>query len=86
MSYDIEKIRSYFPILKKQVYSKPLIYFDSAASSQKPIQVLMKEEELHNEYYGNIHRGAHFMADRATEEFEAVRNKVQAFINASFRT
>lgn len=86
MSYDIEKIRSYFPILKKQVYSKPLIYFDSAASSQKPVQVLMKEEELHNEYYGNIHRGAHFMADRATEEFEAVRNKVQAFINASSRT
>ena len=85
MSYDIEKIRSYFPILKKEIYNKPLIYFDSAASAQKPIQVLMKEEELHNEYYGNIHRGAHFMADRATEEYEAVRDKLMTFINAGSR-
>jgi len=85
MSYDIEKIRSYFPILKKEIYNKPLIYFDSAASAQKPIQVLMKEEELHNEYYGNIHRGAHFMADRATEAYEAVRDKLMTFINAGSR-
>ena len=82
MSYNIDKIRSWFPILKKEVYNKPLIYFDSAASSQKPVQVLMKEEELHNDYYGNIHRGAHFMADKATVEYETVRKKVQAFINA----
>lgn len=85
MSYDIDKIRSYFPILKQEVYNKPLIYFDSAASSQKPIQVLMKEEELHNEYYGNIHRGAHFMADRATEAYEEVRERVRTFINADSR-
>ena len=82
MNYDIDKIRSYFPILKKEVYKKPLVYFDSAASSQKPIQVFMKEEQLHNDYYGNIHRGAHFMADKATGEYEDVRKKVQAFINA----
>lgn len=82
MSYDIDKIRSYFPILKKEVYNKPFVYFDSAASSQKPIQVLLKEEQLHNDYYGNIHRGAHFMADKATVEYEEVRKKVQAFINA----
>jgi len=83
MSYDINKIRSCFPVLKKEVYKKPLVYFDSAASSQKPLQVLMKEEQLHNDYYGNIHRGAHFMADKATEEFEGVRAKVQQFINAA---
>ncbi len=83
MSYDIDKIRSYFPILKKEVYNKPFVYFDSAASSQKPIQVLLKEEQLHNDYYGNIHRGAHFMADKATVEYEGVRKKVQAFINAA---
>ncbi len=82
MNYDIDKIRSYFPILKNEVYKKPLIYFDSAASSQKPVQVLMKEEQLHNDYYGNIHRGAHFMADKATVEYEEVREKVRAFINA----
>jgi len=83
MNYDIDKIRSYFPILKKEVYNKPFVYFDSAASSQKPIQVLLKEEQLHNDYYGNIHRGAHFMADKATVEYEGVRKKVQAFINAA---
>jgi len=85
MNYDIQKIRTSFPVLKQQVYNKPLIYLDSAASAQKPVQVIMKEEELHNNYYGNIHRAAHFMADKATAEFEAVRDKIQAFINAEFR-
>jgi cysteine desulfurase/selenocysteine lyase len=85
MNYDIQKIRNYFPILHQEVYNKPLIYFDSAASSQKPVQVLMKEEQLHNDYYGNIHRAAHFMADKATVEFEAVRNKIKDFINADRR-
>jgi len=85
MTYNINKIRSYFPILHKKVYNKPFVYFDSAASAQKPVQVLMKEEELHNDFYGNIHRGAHYMADKATVEFEGVRDKVQNFINASSR-
>ena len=85
MTYDIEKIRSYFPILHQEVYNKPLVYLDTAASAQKPVQVLMKLEQLHNEYYGNIHRGAHYMADKATVEFEEVRNKVQTFINANSR-
>lgn len=85
MSYDIENIRSHFPILKKEVYNKPLIYLDTAASAQKPVQVLMKLEQLHNDYYSNIHRGAHYMADKATVEYEGVRDKVQEFINASSR-
>lgn len=85
MAYNIDEIRSFFPVLKKEVYNKPLIYFDSAASSQKPVQVLKKEEELHNDHYGNIHRGAHFMADKATQEFEDVRERVRAFINAGSR-
>ena len=85
MAYNIDEIRSFFPVLKKEVYNKPLIYFDSAASSQKPVQVLKKEEELHNDHYGNIHRGAHFMADKATQEFEDVREQVRAFINAASR-
>lgn len=67
--YDIEKIRSYFPVLNQKVYDKQLIYFDSAASAQKPVQVLMAEERLHNDFYGNIHRGSHFMADKATVQF-----------------
>ena len=85
MEYDIQKIRSWFPVLEKKVYNRPLVYLDSAASAQKPVQVLMREEELHNDFYGNIHRAAHFMADKATVEFEAVRTKVQEFINAGSR-
>lgn len=85
MSYDITNIRTNFPVLHRKVYDKPLIYFDSAASAQKPVQVLLCEEKLHNDYYGNIHRGAHFMADKATEHFENVRTKVAEFINASHR-
>lgn len=83
MSYPINEIREHFPILKQKVYGKPLVYLDTAASAQKPIEVLKKTEELHNEYYGNIHRGAHFMADKATVEVENVRKKVQHFIHAA---
>ena len=85
MSYDVNKIRENFPVLNQQVYNKPFVYLDSAASAQKPVQVLMKEEQLHNDFYGNIHRAAHFMADKATAEFEAVRDKIKDFINAEFR-
>ena len=85
MSYDINKIRNNFPVLNQQVYNKPFVYFDSAASAQKPVQVLLKVEQLHNDFYGNIHRAAHFMADKATAEFEAVRDKIQKFINAESR-
>ena len=85
MNYDIQKIRSYFPVLHQKVYDKPLVYFDSAASAQKPIQVLMAKEKLHNDYYGNIHRGAHFMADKTTVQFEEVRDKIRNFINAESR-
>jgi len=85
MHYDIEKIRSYFPILKQEINNNPLVYLDNAASTQKPIQVLMAQERLHNDFYGNIHRAAHSMADKATEEFEKVRSKVQEFIHSGSR-
>jgi len=85
MNYDINKIRSNFPILRQKVYDKPLVYLDNAASAQKPVQVLMAEERLYNDFYGNIHRAAHYMADKATVEFEGVRHKIQQFINAESR-
>jgi cysteine desulfurase/selenocysteine lyase len=85
MNYDIQKIRSYFPVLNQEVHNKPFVYFDNAASAQKPVQVLMAEERLHNDFYGNIHRAAHYMADQATIEFEAVRIKLQKFIQAEVR-
>lgn len=85
MNYNIDKIRNNFPVLKQTVYNKPLVYLDNAATTQKPVQVLMAQERLHNDYYGNIHRAAHYMADKATEDYEAVRDKVQKFINAGAR-
>ena len=85
MAYDIQKIRSYFPILEQKVYNKGLVYFDSAASAQKAVQVFQLEEQLHNEYYGNIHRAAHNLADKATMKYEETRDKVQQLINAKER-
>lgn len=82
MTYDIDYIRNCFPILRQKIYGKPLVYFDNAASAQKPVQVLMALERLHNDYYGNIHRAAHFMADKATTGFEDARNHVAKCINA----
>jgi len=85
MNYDINKIRNYFPVLKQQVYNKPLVYLDNAATTQKPVKVLMGQEKIHNDYYGNIHRAAHYMADKSTADFEETRDKVQKFINAGAR-
>jgi len=85
MSLDIVNIRNQFPILKQKIYGKPLIYFDSAASTQKVVDVLLAERRLSIEYYGNIHRAAHFMADKATADFEAVRTQVAGFIGAGSR-
>lgn len=85
MTLNIARIRKDFPILEQLVYNKPLVYLDSAASSQKCIHVLKKEEELHLKYYGNIHRGAHFLADQATNDYEAVRDLVKDLIHADCR-
>ena len=85
MALNISKIRQEFPILKQKVYDKDLVYLDSAASSQKVLSVLKKEEQLHLKYYGNIHRGTHYMADKTTADFEEVRDLAKGFINASSR-
>jgi cysteine desulfurase / selenocysteine lyase len=82
MSIDINEIRNQFPILKQKIYGKPLIYLDSAASTQKVVDVMLAERRLTIDYYGNIHRAAHFMADKATADFEAVRLQVAGFIGA----
>ncbi|MDR1859660.1 MAG: cysteine desulfurase [Bacteroidales bacterium] len=79
---DIQLLRAQFPILNRQVYDRPLIYLDNAASSLKLTAVWQAEEQLARDYYGNIHRGAHFMADKATAEFENTRTSVRNFINA----
>ena len=79
---DIQKIRQDFPILQREVYGKPLIYFDNAATTQKPRQVV---ESIVDEYYSvnaNVHRGVHFLSQQATELHEGSREAVRKFINA----
>ena len=80
--YDIQKIRQDFPILSRDVYGKPLIYLDNAATTQKPLCVLdaMRDEYLN--VNANVHRGVHYLSQQATDLHEAAREKVRQFINA----
>ena len=75
-------MKNKFPILNQKVNGKPLVYLDNAATCQKPISVIKKIEEYYQETNSNIHRGAHFLANKATEEYEASRDYVAKFINA----
>jgi cysteine desulfurase/selenocysteine lyase len=81
--YDLEAIRAEFPILASQVYGKPLVYLDNAASAQKPRAVIDAMVRSLESRYANVHRGLHFMANAATEDFEEARESVRAFLNAS---
>ena len=80
-----DKVRKDFPILEQEVHGKPLIYLDSAASSQKPQQVLDALLNYYQKNNANVHRGAHTLSNRATDAYEAARDKVAKFINASCR-
>src|ERR1041384_6051899 len=81
-SYDVERIRADFPILSMQVYGKPLVYLDNAASAQKPQGVLDRLNQAYTAEYANVHRGLHYLANAATEGYENAREKVRAFLNA----
>ncbi len=83
MSYDIKAIRSQFPILKQQVYGKPLVYFDNGATTQKPQSVIDAQMGVYTQYNSNIHRGVHHLSNVCTDAFESARLKVQSFINAA---
>jgi len=80
--FDVNKIRSEFPILQTEVYGKPLVYADNAASTQKPIQVINSISELYSQHYGNIHRGVHYLSQKSTALYEGARETVRKFINA----
>lgn len=84
MSIDIHKIRADFPVLNQKVYGKPLIYFDNAATTQKPNVVIEKEKELYHTINSNIHRGVHFLSDQMTTEYEEARKYIRGFINATY--
>ncbi|MGF1533976.1 MAG: aminotransferase class V-fold PLP-dependent enzyme [Bernardetiaceae bacterium] len=79
---DLQKIRADFPILHQEVHGQPLIYFDNAATSQKPRVVIDALNDYYCGYNSNVHRGAHSLADKATVVFEQTRKAVQAFIGA----
>lgn len=79
---DIQQIRDQFPILKQQVNGKPLVYFDNAATSQKPLQVIQALVDYYSSTNANIHRGIHHLAEKATAEYEETRLAVKNFINA----
>ena len=83
MSYDLEQIRQDFPILQRQVYGRPLVYLDNGATTQKPRCVV---EAMTEEYYNvnaNVHRGVHFLSQKATDLHEQSRETVRRFINAN---
>jgi cysteine desulfurase/selenocysteine lyase len=82
VAFDIKAIRADFPILDQEIYGKPLVYLDNAASSQKPIQVIDAVAKYYRKDNANIHRGVHQLSQRATDAYEAARGKVRDFINA----
>jgi len=80
--YDVARIRADFPILAREVYGKPLVYLDNAATTQKPRVVIDAIRRFYEETNANIHRGLHFLSERATEQYESVRSKVRDFLGA----
>ena len=78
---DINSIRNDFPVLQRQVYGRPLIYLDNAATTQKP-QCVLDADDVYRNYNANVHRGVHALSDAASEAYENAREKIRAFINA----
>ena len=85
MKFDVKNIRKDFPILKKQINGKQLIYFDNAATSQTPTCVINSISDYYNNYNSNIHRGVHSLSEEATEAYEAAREKIQIHFNAKHK-
>jgi cysteine desulfurase / selenocysteine lyase len=82
-AYDVEAIRAEFPILAERPYGKPLVYLDNAASAQKPRAVIERLTHAYEHEYANVHRGLHYLANAATEAYEAARESVRRFLNAA---
>ncbi len=82
-SFDVQKIRRDFPILSERVHGKPLVYLDSANTSQKPLAVLEAMDAYYRHANANIHRATHLLSERATALYEGARTKAAAFVNAA---
>lgn len=83
MGYDVAAIRGDFPILTREVYGKPLVYLDNAASAQKPQPVLDAMTKAYTQDYANVHRGLHYLSNASTQAFEDARESVRRFLNAA---
>lgn len=83
--FDVDAIRAEFPILKRLVRGKPLIYLDSGASAQRPRQVIAAMDEYEARHHANVHRGVHTLSQEATSLYEGARDRIQAFVNARSR-
>jgi len=83
MGFPIKKIRSDFPIISQKVHNKPLIYFDNGATTQKPIEVINRICDYYKYENSNIHRGTHYLSQKATDNFENARKHITRFINAN---
>ncbi|MGW8316276.1 MAG: aminotransferase class V-fold PLP-dependent enzyme [Bacteroidales bacterium] len=83
MALELQKIRSDFPILQQKVYNRDLIYFDNGATTQKPRQVIDSQKELQEIWNSSVHRGVHYLSEQMTNRYEAARETVRQFINAS---
>jgi cysteine desulfurase/selenocysteine lyase len=81
-AFDIARVRADFPILRRQIHGRPLVYLDNAATTQKPTQVLDAIARYYTEHNANVHRGVHLLSQLATDEYEAAREKVRAYFNA----
>ena len=83
MAFDVHDIREQFPILNQKIHGKPLVYFDNAATAQKPIAVIKAISDYYLNYNANVHRGVHTLSQRATDAMESVREQVRAHLNAA---
>ncbi|MGO3305883.1 MAG: aminotransferase class V-fold PLP-dependent enzyme, partial [Sphingobacterium sp.] len=83
-NFDIENIRADFPILKREVNGKPLVYLDNGATTQKPKQVIDAIVNYYTQMNSNVHRGVHYLSQISTDAFEVTRRKAQALINAAY--
>ncbi|MBI4166696.1 MAG: cysteine desulfurase [Acidobacteria bacterium] len=82
-SFDVERVRQDFPILQERIHGRPLVYFDNAATSQKPRAVIEAERRFYENLCANVHRGVHWLSEHATQAYEDTRIKLQRFLNAA---
>ncbi len=78
--FDVQAIRSEFPILESQVHGNPLVYFDNGATTQKPNMVIEAERQFYLQHNANVHRGAHYLSACATRQYEETRSRLAAYL------